>query len=887
MKIPHTLSCLSPPLVFSLTTLTLLVQSVWASDSAMRPFPQVPSVGSKSGGEQVVAAAQFNSHFLNIGPDQPVTDLNMFSHGQQVVPGVYLADVHVNGTLLEQLELRFDIPSAPASAAAEVQRDPAQKSTALPCLTRSMLSRWGVDLSSVRDLAVEADDVCFNLPGIIEGSQIYFDVGRQQLHLSVPQVFMRRVARGYVSSDQWDPGITAGIVNYQLSASRNEAKGGNAKTTNSFNGAVQAGLNIGEWRLRHRSNYNRNDGKGSWRALETYVQRDIQTWRSRLTIGDGFTSGEILDGISLRGVQLSSDESMLPDSLRGYAPVIRGIAQTSAKVIVKQNGYEIFTTHVAPGPFIIDDLFPTSASGELEVTIEEADGRKTVFLQPYSALPTQVREGAWRYTASAGKYRNVSGKKEPVVAQGTVAYGLNSRFSLYGGVQAAGLYQSVLMGVGAGLGSLGAASVDITHARSKDPASVTQQGQSLRFLYAKSFLPTGTDFRVLGYRYSTKNFRSLSETINLYDANNWQSQAKRRHRLEGNISQRLGGGSINGTLALEKYWNGYSNRSAQISYNNSFKKISYNVSYTYAHNRDLMGVSTGATRSVAVNLSVPLDWSVGEANPRTTFVSYNASSDLEGGVSQNANVSGLLLANSALNYNVSMGHSNTNGASGGAGITYRSPYANIGANYNQSRNYKTATGSLSGGMVIHRGGVTLAQSLGDTIVLVNAPGAKGVALENHPGVKTDSSGYAVLPYATAYRQNRVALNTEDLGDDVEVKHAAVNVVPTRGAVVLAQYETRQGYKVLLTLRDAHNKPVPFGALVEDPRGREAGIVGADGQVYLTGVDADGELVVKWGSSVGTQSCRAKYAITPRALLPVSETKPGHTELLMSKASCLQ
>ncbi|XPE25184.1 fimbria/pilus outer membrane usher protein [Shigella sonnei] len=52
-------------------------------------------------------------------------------------------------------------------------------------------------------------------------------------------------------------------------------------------------------------------------------------------------------------------------------------------------------------------------------------------------------------------------------------------------------------------------------------------------------------------------------------------------------------------------------------------------------------------------------------------------------------------------------------------------------------------------------GVTLGQPLNDTVVLVKAPGAK-MQKSKTDGGRTNSRGYAVLPYATEYRENRVA-----------------------------------------------------------------------------------------------------------------------------------
>lgn len=39
---------------------------------------------------------------------------------------------------------------------------------------------------------------------------------------------------------------------------------------------------------------------------------------------------------------------MLPDSQKGFAPTIRGIARTNAQVTVRQNGYVLYQTYVTP-----------------------------------------------------------------------------------------------------------------------------------------------------------------------------------------------------------------------------------------------------------------------------------------------------------------------------------------------------------------------------------------------------------------------------------------------------------------------------------------------------------------------------------------------------------
>ncbi|PSA77243.1 fimbria/pilus outer membrane usher protein, partial [Corynebacterium diphtheriae] len=87
---------------------------------------------------------------------------------------------------------------------------------------------------------------------------------------------------------------------------------------------------IGAWRLRDNTtwSYNCSDrssgSKNKWQHINTWLERDIIPIRSRLTLGDGYTQGDIFDGINIRGAQLASDDNMLPDSQRGFAPVIHG-----------------------------------------------------------------------------------------------------------------------------------------------------------------------------------------------------------------------------------------------------------------------------------------------------------------------------------------------------------------------------------------------------------------------------------------------------------------------------------------------------------------------------------------------------------------------------------
>lgn len=201
------------------------------------------------------------------------------------------------------------------------------------------------------------------------------------------------------------------------------------------------------------------------------------------------------------------------------------------------------------------------------------------------------------------------------------------------------------------------------------------------------------------------------------------------------------------------------------------------------------------------------------------------------------------------------------GYTGNAAMTYRGAWGTPNVGYSRSNGYNQLYYGLSGGMLLHENGLTLSQPLSDTSVLIKAPGAKDVKVENQVGVGTDWRGYAVVPYATDYRENRVALNTNSLPENVELDDPVASVIPTRGAVVRADFKARVGMRVLMTLMRG-GKPVPFGAMVSSgPDGESGSIVAERGQVYLSGLPMFGQVTAKWGDGP-QERCMAPYRLAP-------------------------
>jgi outer membrane usher protein len=850
-----------------------LIPSPRVSRLAYLIAAQLALLGSVSFGAQ--ARDYFNPALLEVdNPHQGSTDLTVFEEGTNQAPGTYRVDIYMNNEQQDTRDVEFRMLKANG------------KESLQPCLSVALLNELGVKT----DLFPGIGDVkaqCANLSAIPQASA-EFRFGAQQLLLSIPQAAISQKARGYVPESQWDNGIPVLMLNYNLSGANTYARNSNSSDNDSQYANLRPGINIGPWRLRNYTTWNRDsNGQDKWDTVYTYAARDIVALKSQLVLGDSSSPSDVFDSVSFRGAQMLSDDDMIPDSLKGYAPVVRGIARTNAQVIIRQNGYVIYQSYVSPGAFVINDMFPTGGSGDLYVTIKEADGSEQLLVVPFASLPVLQREGRLKYSVTSGQYRSYDGNVDKTTfSQGTAIYGLSHGFTAYGGGQFASKYQSLAMGLGKNLGDLGAISTDMTQAWSTMQEQPKDSGQSWRIRYSKNLVQTGTNFSIAGYRYSTDGYYNLQEVLDTYrDGNSYTIKERKRNRSELTISQNLwdGAGAISLSWVSEDYWNSdRTMRSIGTGYNNSWNGISYGLNYSYNENAAASSSNGGGSGRVydrdqifAFNISVPLDrWL------SNTYASYNLNTSKKSGTTNTVGLNGTALADNNLSWSAQEGYGSQGvGNSGNLNADYRGTYAEVTAGYAYDRNSQRLNYGLQGGIVAHEDGITLSQPLGETIALVKAPGAGGVGVNNQTGVKTDWRGYAIVPYVSPYRNNRIQLNTETLPDDVDLTLTSQNVVPTRGAVVRASYQANVGQRVLMTLLRQGGAPIPFGATVSDPAQKTAQgfIVGDNGQVYLTGMADTGTLNVKWGSGAD-QQCRVSYSLAKQTT--------ANTGVQMLNAQCL-
>ncbi|WP_240201670.1 fimbria/pilus outer membrane usher protein [Pseudomonas sp. PDNC002] len=831
------------------TLLTLGAGSAIAADA--------PATGKRD--TDSLEVAEFNPSFFDHGGSVPTVDVKRFEQGTPVEPGLYRLDVYVNDSWVGRMPIR---------AVAKGKDEPASY-----CIKASQFAEMGVDVTKLppaNQMLVVGD--CVSVRAAVPDGTLSVDLSDLTAHVSIPQAYLGRKVQGYVDPADWDSGVTAGFVMYDANAYDNDYNGSN--TTNYYAG-LNAGLNVGEWRLRHNGNYNRSEGDGSktqskYTSISSYAQRDITNLKSQLTAGQYYTDSAVFDSVPYTGVQLASDDRMLPDSQRGFAPVIRGVADTNAKVRVKQGQNILYETTVAPGPFEINDLYNTGYAGDLTVEITEADGRVKSFLVPYASINQLVRPGVTRYSLTAGKYRNDQLDREPNFAQGTYQYGVNNYMTAYTGGIVAEDYISGQAGLAFST-PFGALASDVTQSSAKNlddhqyGVKSSMNGQSYRVTYSKLLQATGTNMTIAAYRFNSEGYLSFTDFAQAWgtrnDSTNDYSGYRQRNRYQLSVNQPIGQrSSLYFTGSKQNYWNRSSGDSSfQAGFNTGFNwgSIAIGASRTRNQNGDF-------ENAYMLNVNVP----IGMERKHPLMLSHNVNFTNGKNNTIQTTLSGTSGDNNELSYSV-YGSGNKNDGdrqfSGGGNVNYSLPQTMLNANFSNGQDYKQIGVGARGSLVAHAGGINFSQNQSETMAIVEAKGAEGAAVNSNVGAKVTGNGYTVVGGLTPYRQNEITLDPKGTSKDVELEVSSQQVAPRFGAVVLLKYDTVIGAPILMQVSRSDGQAIPLGAEVLDGKGNSLSMVGQGGNVFLRGLQPKGELIVKWGSESG-QSCQVNYQ------LPATEDK---------------
>lgn len=787
--------------------------------------------------------ASFDADFLH-HPQGGKIDVAQFSHRHSLSPGYYDVGVILNGKYVGNRRLL-------------VTKNANQS---VVCITRQLVNLVPLkadEMSSDKMAELDHSARCLSLEEWLPGSSGYIDISTLRMIISVPQALLEQHARNEVDPSLWEEGINALTLGYDANYYDSKQED---SAYRSFYNSDNIGLNLWGLMFRHQGSLSWQNNSGShYFSLRNYVENDITMLKSRIIVGDTDTSGNLFDSFSLRGVMLYSDDNMLPDSRRGYAPMLRGIAETNARVSVRQNNALLYETTVPPGPFSIDDLYPTGYGGDLTVTIRESDGRVNQFSVPYSAIPQLIRPGVTRYSFTTGTLRNMPLSGSKAVAELTLQRGINNMLTSYGGILTTHDYHAFLLGGAIGT-EWGALALDATQART-DTAHRHISGQSYRATYSKQFNASNSTVSFAAWRFSSSGYLGLNDAMSAIDnirhSNPGSSEfvlLSPRSRFSASLSQRFqdNWGQLYLTAIRQSYWGKNShNDQLQLGYSNNFRALSWSVAVNRVNARE------GAETQYTLSISVPF----GDSE-RRTHLNMNLSQDKEGLASQ-ASINSSFGDEQQFDYALGIRHDRKQRASANLAGNWHTPYTSLQGSVEKGQRSQSWSGGLNGSVVALSDGIVSSPWFSETMALVDAPYAAGARVEGHSGLVLNQQGRALVPYLLPYRLNEIILDPQGLPADVELKSTRQQTAPHSGALVKVKYATSRGRAVLIHSTQRGGKDLPFGANVQDEQGNNLGLVAQGNMLYVRLPAGRSRL---WITSGDIKVCSLTLELSPHAVL---------------------
>ncbi|END9089761.1 outer membrane usher protein [Yersinia enterocolitica] len=785
---------------------------------------------------------QFNTDVLDT-KDRANFDLSQFSQRGYIMPGNYNLLVSMNKQELSEQPIVF-----------YVSEKDAKKSEA--CLTPQLIELLALKEDSFKKLTWSRDGECLDissLPGLtVEG-----DLAKSSLYLSVPQDWLEYSEPDWDPPSRWEEGIPGVLFDYNLLGQLNRQETNNTNN-NTLSGNGTTGANLGAWRFRADWQMRVDQSSGSsterqWDWSRYYAYRAIPSLGAKLTLGEDFLNSSIFDSFRFNGASLATDDNMLPPNLRGYAPEITGVARTNARVVVSQQGRVLSETLVAAGPFRIQNL-NSFVSGTLDVRVEELDGQVQQFQVNTASIPYLTRPGMVRYRIAAGKPSDIGHRAEgPMFGTGEFSWGINSGWSLFGGAMSGeNEYQAASMGIGRDLMEFGAVSVDMTQSWATLPEQGSLSGGSYRVNYSKNFQETGSQVTFAGYRFSERNFMSMSEYLDARYRNNDVGGNKEMYTISFNQQFQDLGLSAYLNYSHQTYWD----RSANDRYNLALSRYFdigkvKNVSLTFSAYRNRYNESNDD--GVYLSMSMPFG--------NSATISYSAT--VSGSEhSQRVGYTDRLDAHNNYQINTGVARSGVL-VSGNYNHIGNSADINANASYQEGRYSSVGLGIQGGATITAEGGALhRVNTLGGTRLLLDTQGVSGVPVQGYcSSIRTNQFGKAVVGDVNSYYRNRASIDIDNLADDVEARGTVAQVTLTEGAIGYRRFNVISGEKAMAMIRMADGTSPPFGATVLNENQQETGIVNDDGSTYLSGIKAGETMSVRWNGE-------AQCSITlPKALSP--------------------
>lgn len=650
-----------------------------------------------------------------------------------------------------------------------------------PCFNKGHLLQWSIitqqDLDKVNDSECITSKELYPLNiavSVISGANILIFSSMAPTNVSVDP---------RLAIDNRDAGIPALLLNYDINKKKYVGQRyARRKTKNNLIAEFNTGINYQQWRLRSKQYYdNEEQDRHGIMLTDIYAEKDIAEINSRLHIGDGYNDAFYLASFPYRGIRLSSDDGMFPLSQGAVLPWVYGVANSDAEVEILQNGSTVYRTMVSPGEFFLKNIKLFDKSGSITMIIKESDGSTNYYDVPWSQLDTIFDKNAWRYDISIGQFMDyyIEETIRPKFFQGGGGYGISKNSSLHGGLLVSHGYTHSSFGIGQKLNQYGDIMLNYQYSQVNSPARNSIKGDKLRLQYAANFSRINSSIRLNGNYYLHPNFNDFNNFANGLETHDFCCEYyAKKHELDFSINSSLNASqSILININQERYTK---NQGKRTLYSMQFMQTSPIISFDLNLSYYQYKTQKNETQ-VGITFRIPLK-KIGFNN---TSLNLGYSNDPYNLYQSDIGFSGRQLDNN-LNYRITARHGKKTDMSYNGNVNYRYASGDSAIRFQSGKDYALYSARVAGSAVVHRGGITLAPTLGETNALVYTSKHPNTAIPEQVNVITDRNGYAIVTNLLPYQVNTVR---DDFSHDAvfsDEPDNSVSKVPTLGA--LSYYE---------------------------------------------------------------------------------------------------
>ncbi|WP_266168865.1 fimbrial biogenesis usher protein [Dyella subtropica] len=680
------------------------------------------------------------------------------------------------------------------------------------CFDRALLEKAKlretalVNPSSASDTANASG--CYDFAATYPTTKVTLNPAQDEVALLVPTEAFQ--PGGYDLANAATGGA-AGLLNYDLLGQSTRTSG---QSSRYLYASTEVGANAGDWIMRSRQVYTSNDDRSRFEHVYAYAQRTFTSHKAIFQAGQINITSPLFTGAPISGVQIIPEGAL---AAQGSGPVVEGVAQSDARVDVRQAGALIYSTRVPAGPFALNDIPLLNGRTDLEVTVVEGDGAERKFIVPMASLNASSlpRTG---YSLAAGKVRNISGieSTQPVVATAAGSWVVSKSTVASGGVMGGRGYQALGLGVDSKV-----ATSTIVSARNTLSNASKDNARGVQTSFAINANLTGSLSAGASATFQTKGYRDLLDTT--YGDFGAFGSSRYKSQFTGTLGwSHPTWGGLNLSYSSVQTFNGTTTGRFVGSWGKTFRHASVSASLETELGSSGQHTTRHNGNAFYVNVNIPL----GSRNLRTYV---NQRDDrLRTGATLSEKV------NDTMNYRVAAeGGDGGTDLTGNVALTPRYTQINLGAGHYGSGS-TSFFGQFRGGVALHDGGVTASPyPIQDTFGVLSVGDLSGVKVTTPYGpVWTDPWGKAVIPQLPAYKSSRVEVITKTLPRNVDIKNGFKTIEAGRGSVIDVQFDIVKTRRVLVTAIDDQGHPLAKGSSVMGPDNTFVTTVVDDGQLFL-------------------------------------------------------